>query len=92
MHLSPSEALSNFSIAECLSLITGTLPSQPSLSDVRSILVLSRLKLGAAMDELESREVGSEQLSDIACHAENIIAELEDIVETLIKPRGSCQP
>lgn len=67
-------------IEECRIAILQLADRGPNSASIRRLLHLSRLKLGAAIERVESSEIPAESLDEILRHAECIAFEIDTLL------------
>jgi hypothetical protein len=68
---------------ECLTVISRMMKRRPDVAALQQHLRLSRLRLGSAIEQLESLEARPDAFAQLCCHAESIAVEIEALGESI---------
>jgi len=77
------DAYSSMGIAECLSLLANAAESHSGRDETRRSLSVCRLRLGCAINQLESNEIDAAQLCEVSSQVENIAVEIDLLLKNL---------
>jgi hypothetical protein len=73
----------SMSLGDCLAAITHMVNRRPKMSSIQDSLLLSRIKLGSAIEHLESLHQPADVLEQLRGHVESIAVEIDALLESI---------